>query len=106
MSYPIFSERLGAPALEGLSAVEDFAASFCQRWSEPTVTVHEVVEGDGRVVLIWSYSAINQAQTSPGSIRSSWGGISVFYFDEVGRVLLEVGEESTPGPFARIQTLP
>ena len=51
MSYPIFAERLGTSVLEGREAVERFSAGFCQRWSSPEVTVHEVISDSGRVVL-------------------------------------------------------
>lgn len=48
MSYPIFTERFGAPTLEGLAAVKDFATSFCQRWSDPRITVDEAIKGEDR----------------------------------------------------------
>ncbi len=98
MSYPIFAERLGTPVLRGRTAVHEFSAGFCQRWSDPEVTIHEVIADPGRVVLVWSYSAIHEGD----SARSSWGGISVFEMDDLGRVVAEYGEESTPGPFLRM----
>lgn len=102
MSYPIFAERLGAPVLVGHDAVQDFSSSFCQRWSEPEVTIHRVISDPGIVVLVWSYSAMASADSGAGGSRSSWGGISVFEMDESGRVISEYGEESTPGPVARM----
>lgn len=102
MSYPIFAEQLGSAVLEGRDAVERFSAGFCQRWSDPEVTVHEVVSDSGRVVLVWSYSAISAGDGDAAGGEVGWGGISVFEVDELGRVVAEYGEESTPGPFARM----
>ena len=102
ISYPIFSERLGAPVLEGRDAVERFSAGFCRRWSNPDITFHEVISDSGHVVLVWSYTAINSSDGDVGGGEVGWGGISVFEVDELGRVVTEYGEESTPGPFARL----
>lgn len=102
MSYPIFEDRLGTPVLVGRDAVQDFSVGFCQRWSDPEVTIHEVISDSGFVVLVWSYSALNVADPGSPPSRSSWGGISVFEMDHGGHVLAEYGEESTPGPVARM----
>lgn len=102
MSYPIFAERLGTPVLVGRDAVVQFSAGFCQRWRDPEVVVHEVVSDEGRVVLVWSYSALSEPTPDSPPTRASWGGISVFEFDALGRVVAEYGEESTPGPVARM----
>ena len=103
MSYPIFAERLGTSVLEGRAAVERFSAGFCQRWSSPEVTVHEVISDSGRVVLVWSYRAIGAGDGDVERVEVSWGGISVFEVDESGLVAAEYGEESTPGPMARMR---
>ena len=102
MSYPIFAERLGTAVLEGREAVERFSAGFCQRWSNPEVTVHEALSDSGHVVLVWSYTAIDAGAGAAGDREVSWGGISVFEVDESGLVVAEYGEESTPGPIARL----
>jgi hypothetical protein len=102
MSYPIFAERLGTSVLEGLDAVEGFSRGFCQRWSNPTVVVHEAIATDRRAVLVWSFSATSQIAESEDEGRASWGGITVFHFDDEGRVIAEFGEESTPGPVIRM----
>jgi hypothetical protein len=102
MSYPIFAERLGTSVLEGRGAVERFSDGFCQRWSSPEVTVHEVISDSGRVVMVWSFSAIGVGEADADSLEVSWGGISVFELDESGLVVAEYGEESTPGPMARL----
>lgn len=106
MSYPIFAERFGSPVLVGRDAIERFSAGFCQRWREPDVTIHEVIADAGRVVLVWSYSAVSADDSASTPERSSWGGISVFELDDLGRVRAEYGEESTPGPVARMTDRP
>lgn len=102
MSYPIFAERLGSDVLEGRGAVERFSAGFCQRWLNPEVTVHDVVSDSSRVVLVWSFVATPAGDDDSEKSPVGWGGISVFEVDEVGRIVAEYGEESTPGPFARL----
>lgn len=102
MSYPIFEERLGTSVLEGREAVKEFSSGFCQRWSDPEVAIDKVVSGPGVVALVWSYSAVSAVDAGPAPTRSAWGGISVFELDAQGRVAAEYGEESTPGPTARM----
>ncbi len=102
MSYPVFADRLGTAVLEGRDAVEQFSAGFCQRWSNPEVTVHDVISDSSQVVLVWSYAAMVVGDGDAASSEVSWGGISVFEVDESGRVVTEYGEESTPGPIARL----
>jgi len=102
MSYPIFAERLGTSVLEGREAVERFSAGFCQRWSSPEVTVHEVISDSGRVVLVWSYTAIRRGDGDADSLEVSWGGISVLEVNDSDLIVAEYGEESTPGPMARM----
>ena len=33
----------------------------------------------------------------------SWGGITLFHFNESGKIIAEIGEESSPGPFERLE---
>lgn len=101
ISYPIFESLYGTPAIRGREAVQEFSGSFCRRWGDGRLVVDErIVEGD-RVVLVWSFSATRRDAEDLAGARSSWGGISVFRFDDEGRILEEFGEESTPGPVAR-----
>ena len=105
VSYPIFESLFGTPAIRGRDAVQDFSSGFCSRWLEPTITVHEALQDGNRVVLVWDFSATPQiadSVNSGGVARESWGGISFFRFDAEGRVIEEMGEESTPGPVARL----
>jgi ketosteroid isomerase-like protein len=98
ITYPMFQEVFGKPVLRGRDAVRDFAAGFCERWADARVTFHESVEGGDRVVLVWSFRALNVAAGE----ESAWGGISLFRFDADGKIVAEIGEESSPGPAARL----
>ena len=101
ISYPVFSSIYGTSVLRGVQAVTELSGSFCRRWTDGVLSVDEtIVQGD-RAVLVWSFSATNRQAEDPAAARESWGGISVFRFDDDGRVLEEFGEESTPGPTAR-----
>lgn len=106
VSYPIFESLFDTPAIRGREAVKQFSAGFCSRWIDPEIVVHEVVQEGDRVVLVWEYSATPAAvaadEASPG-VRESWGGISFFRLDDAGKVIEELGEESTPGPAARMR---
>ncbi len=99
VSYPIFEQLFNTPSLRGRAAVKKFATGFCSRWEEAQITIHEAVSEGARVVLVWSFLARN-AETGQ---QSSWGGITLFRFDETGRIVAEVGEESEPGPAKRLQ---
>lgn len=107
ISYPIFDSLFGTPAIRGRSNVLGFAARYCSHWSDPEITIHEVVEDGNRVVLVWAFTAVGGVQDSAAVTttpkRQSWGGISFLRFDSTGRVIEELGEESTPGPIARLR---
>jgi len=103
-SYPIFTQIFGTPVIRGAAAYRAHAANFSETWADGVVTIHErIVEGD-RVVLIWSFRARRVAGNPPGaeSAFSSWGGITRLRVDQTGRIVQEVGEESDPGPMARL----
>lgn len=108
VSYPIFERLYNTSAFRGRKAVRDFAERFCSRWADAQFSFDEaVVEGD-RVVLIWSFSArfvesaTGQPNQPPVNQVQSWGGITLFRFNEAGKIVAEVGEESAPGPFGRL----
>lgn len=106
VSYPIFETVYGKPAIRGREEVRAFVTRFCRRWTDAVVVINESVAQDDRVVFLWSFRARNigpgPGGQTPDSAEHSWGGISLFRFDSAGRVLAEVGEESTPGPAARL----
>jgi hypothetical protein len=102
VSYPIFQTIFGQQVLRGQVAVQGFAEHFCRKWADPSITVHEAVEEGNRVVLLWGFAATDQQAPDPQTAGGSWGGISILRFDSAGRVVEEVGEESSPGPVARL----
>ena len=102
VSYPIFAELFNTPAFRGRENVEEFATGFCSRWKDAQITVHQAIAEGNQVVLMWSVRARNVASEE----TSSWGGLSLFRFDDSGRIIAEVGEESAPGPFERWMVTP
>jgi hypothetical protein len=107
LSYPIFQDLYGTAAFRGRNAVRSFAEGFCSRWEDARFTFHEAVAEGDHVVLVWSFRARFVGPASPaGPVpgrEQSWGGISLFRFDGSGRIAAEIGEESTPGPMARLR---
>lgn len=106
LSYPVFAELYGTPSLRGRAAVREFAEGFCGRWKEARITVHDSLVDGEAVVLVWSFSARYVGPESPdgpppGEVQQ-WGGITLYRFDRSGRVAAEIGEESAPGPMARV----
>lgn len=105
ISYPIFEELFGAPAIRGRDSAREFAIRFSSRWAESQLIIHEKIWQGDRVVLVWEFSARRVGAIAPDQLptneRRSWGGITLFEFDGRGRVLAEIGEESTPGPMDR-----
>jgi len=106
VSYPIFDSLFGTPAIRGTKAVAEFSARFCRRWSAPQLTVHDAVQDGNRVVLVWGFQAMGPAADADTALVERaprrWGGITYFRFDAQGLVVEEIGEESTPGPAARV----
>lgn len=105
VSYPIFERIFKKRSIKGREEVKGFAERFCSRWKDAKVTVDQAIEEGNTVVLMWSFtavSAVNADGVPPKGTESSWGGISLFRFDKNGKIKLEVGEESTPGPAARL----
>lgn len=106
MSYPIFAELYNTSAFRGKEAVRGFAERFCSRWEEAQFTFHESLADGDNVVLVWSFRARFVGSESPGGPvpgeEQGWGGITLYQFDDSGKIAAEIGEESTPGPMARI----
>jgi len=105
VSYPIFAEIFKAPAIRGREAVRDFAIGFSERWVDASVTVHHVVADGDEVVLVWEFQARSTNSGKSGdaeATKNAWGGVTLYRFDEADQIALELGEESTPGPVARL----
>lgn len=106
-SYPIFEQLFGTKAIRGREALKNFAIGFGERWNDTKVTVHEAIAEDESVVLIWSFSAkrmTTEQDSSEVAVQEySWGGITLFRFNESDKIIAEIGEESTPGPIKRLE---
>jgi len=104
ITYPIFEKLFGTTRLKGRDAVKNLSNSFCEKWMEAEITIHEKIFGNDKVVLLWSFSAryIGANGRLPANSEQSWGGITIFQFNEKGKIISEIGEESEPGPFKRL----
>lgn len=106
LSYPIFVQLFNTSAIRGREAVRGFAERFCNRWKEAQFIFHESLADEDNVVLVWSFRARFVGAESPGGPipgeEQAWGGISLFQFDSSGKIVAEIGEESAPGPMARV----
>jgi ketosteroid isomerase-like protein len=106
VSYPIFQRLYGTTAIRGRDAVKAFVTRFSQKWVDPQFEFHDAVSDGDSVVLVWSFRARDVAPPEPGQPASDqehgWGGITVLRFDGAGKIVVEVGEESDPGPTERL----
>ena len=106
VSYPIFEKIFGHSVIKGQDAVRRFAVGFGQRWAEPEVTFHTTIAQDDQVVLVWSFKARNvgsaQADVQASNELHEWGGITLIRFNDAGKIVAEIGEESEPGPMGRL----
>jgi ketosteroid isomerase-like protein len=107
ISYPIFQTLYQTPAIRGRQAVKRFASSFCSKWADAQFTIDEAVEEGNRVAIVWSFQARNvgaiRPAAQPDNQLHTWGGISLLRFNSAGQVVEEIGEESDPGPAARLK---
>lgn len=105
VSYPIFEEVFGEPTIVGREGVRDFAEGFGERWIDGEVIVHDVVIRGDTAIVIWGFQARRAVPDSADRstmAETAWGGITLYRFDDDNRIVFEIGEESTPGPAARI----
>lgn len=109
ISYPLFADLLGTPAIQGRESAKAFVTRFSQRWTNPKVEFHESVSDGDRVVLVWSFAAVSATSGEPDAAGAAeehaWGGITLIRFDGQGQVNAEIGEESTPGPMGRLREI-
>ena len=105
VSYPIFNEVFKTPVVRGRDAVRDFAIGFGKRWIDASVTVRQVMADGDAVVLVWEFqaqSANPDKSRAAEPSKKAWGGVTIYRFNESNQIMLELGEESTPGPMARV----
>jgi len=106
-SYPVFARLFGVAAIRGVDAYRDHASNFKSNWAEAEIWVHESVEEGDQVVLVWSFQGRFTGRSVEGGPQQgqiySWGGFTLFRFDADGSIVAEIGEESDPGPFARLK---
>ncbi len=108
LSYPIFQTLFNSPVIIGQEAVTKFVERFSTKWKDTEITIEETISDRNTVVIVWSFRARDafadtSNQASAGQ-KKSWGGISIFHFNEQGKIVSEFGEESEPGPAARLST--
>lgn len=105
-SYPIFEQIFDKKVIHGKEAYKQFAIGFNSRWKNCHVTIDEAINQGDKVVLIWSFSANRVNENDQNNIseqKQNWGGITLFRFDDSGKIIQELGEESTPGPYGRLK---
>ena len=105
VTYPAFEEILKVQAIKGRDEVKQFAIGFSKRWEGENIQINETIGEGDKVFLLWSFSAKKSNTLGIDSMDVdkvySWGGISMIQFDEANKIVAEIGEESTPGPYAR-----
>jgi len=106
ISYPVFQTIFGRSALRGREAVKQLAEDFCQTWADPQLSIENAIAEGNNVVFLWSFRARNVGLLPGGAPATNsvhqWGGITLFSFDDDGKIIAEIGEESEPGPMQRI----
>jgi len=99
-SYPIFEQIFGSKSIQGREAYKNFAIGFNKRWIDAQINIHETIAEGKSVVLVWSFSAKRiEAEQDTSEIEQnvySWDGITLYHFNEMGKVILETGKEGSP----------
>ena len=101
ISYPIFETIFGKRAIRGIDGVRAFSKHFSSKWVGREFAINEEIQQGDTVVLVWQFRA-RDSEAPTNKVRS-WGGISVIHFNADGKVVSEVGEESSPGPVDRLK---
>jgi len=106
-SYPIFKRLYGTMAIRGREAYKRHVLNFNQEWTDGQITINEAIVEDKSVVLVWTFRAVSKNTAQDSSIVAgkeyNWGGITLFHFNDSGKINLETGEESSPGPIERLE---
>lgn len=106
VTNPIFMRLFNLPALRGRKAYMDHAINFSSTWKNGKVTIHEIVAEGQTVSLLCSFRARKVSANHPPESHMGgehqWGGITLLHFNEAGKVIAEIGEESEPGPQERL----
>lgn len=108
ISYPVFQRLFNKSEIKGKDSVKNFSSGFCSRWENAQITIHESIMEKNKLVMFWSFKArfIGESQLN-GLTKNTdhdWGGITIFYFDDEGKVLSEIGEESADGLIYHLKT--
>ena len=102
-TYPIFKELFNQSVLQGKESILKFVKGFKSRWEDCQTTFHHIVAEDHEVVVVWSFQARRRNDgTDLSNELQSWGGITHFTFNSLGKISSEIGEESSPGPIGRL----
>ncbi len=83
VTYPVFQEIFGSPAIRGRDSVKSFVRHFCSIWKDPQFTFHETIAEGNHVVIVWSFKARNIGSIQgrpPTNQEHSWGGITLITF--------------------------
>ena len=105
VTYPVFEKIFGHPVIRGRDSLKSFVKHFCTIWKAIQFNVDETIAEGNRVVIAWRFKARNIGSIQgrpPTNQVNSWGGITFFRFNKQNQITQEIGEESTPGPFARL----
>ena len=102
------SGRLKQPTWRGDGRLIYFAIGFGKRWIDASLTVRQVIDDGDAVVLVWEFQARSAIYDNSGDTEprvKTWGGVSLYRFNESNQIMLELGEESRPGPVARVPAI-
>ncbi len=105
-TYPVYKEIFNKVGLSGKEEVIQFANHFKQRWHDREIKFREVIADKNKVVLIWSFTArmVDENSANPDNgQKQNWGGITIIYFNDAGKINAEVGLENDPGPFELLE---
>ncbi len=106
VTYPVFQEIFNKVGFSGKEEVIQFANHFKQKWYERSVKFRDVITEENKVVLIWTCTGKQVAENptnTDDAQKQTWGGITVIYFNDSGKINAEFGLENDTGPFELLQ---